>query len=244
MSLVMAIVCADGIVVSADKRLTCKTIDLNTELVTKTRFFDTGLKIFITKTGHVIAHTGESVLSDGRFIEDAIKDTAQKTNSLNLCVRDELLYIKNKLSSFAGLNDTRFLAAGIEDGINNIYTTSLKLDNFIKVESSIFGIGDLSVAQTIHNTFTPNIKDFTVEETIDYLLFLNYAANKLNGFCKKDETISQQCDICVITTTSTQFVPYEAPSEIKVENSCARRHLYTTLRNWLRSLVHRDGLSY
>lgn len=240
MSLVMVIVCTDGIVVSADKRLTCKTIDLNTELVTKTQFFDTGLKIFITKTGHVIAHTGESVLSDGRFIEDAIKDTAQKTNSLNLCVRDELLYIKNELSSFAGLNDTRFLAAGIEDGINNIYTTSLKLDDFIKVESSIFGIGDLSVAQTIHNTFTPNIKDFTVEETIDYLLFLNYAANKLNGFCKKDETISQQCDICVITTTSTQFVPYEAPSEIKVENSCARWHLCTTLRNSLRNLIRRD----
>ena len=184
------------------------------------------------------------MLSDGRFIEDAIKDIAQKTNSLNLCVRDELLYIKNELSSFAGLNDTRFLAASIEDGINNIYTTSLKSDDFIKVESSIFGIGDLSVAQTIHNTFTPNIKDFTVEETIDYLLFLNYAANKLNRFCKKDETISQQCDICVITTTGTQFVPCEVPSEIKSESDYSHRHLYTTLRNWLRRLVHRDGLSY
>ena len=184
------------------------------------------------------------MLSDGRFIEDAIKDIAQKINSLNLCVRDELLYIKNELSSFAGLNDTRFLAAGIEDGIDNIYTTSLKLDDFIKVESSIFGIGDLSVAQTIHNTFIPNIKDFTVEETIDYLLFLNYAANKLNRFCKKDETISQQCDICVITTTGTQFVPCEVPSEIKSESDYSHRHLYTTLRNWLRSLIHRDGLSY
>ena len=188
--------------------------------------------------------TQESVLSDGRLIEDAIKATVQKTNNLNLCVRDELLYIKNELSSFAGLSNTRLLAAGVEDDTNNIYTTSLKLDDFIKVESPIFGIGDLSVAQTIHNTFTPNIKDFTVEKTIDYLLFLNYAANKLNGFCKKYETISSQCDVCIITTTGTQFVPYEAPSEIKSESSCVRPHPYTTLRNLLRSLVHRDGLSY
>lgn len=240
----MAIANKNGIVVSADKRLTYKTIDLNTGLVTKIQFFDTEQKMFITKAGHVVAYTGESVLSDGRFIEDAIKMTVQKTNNLNLCVRDELLYIKNELSSFAGLSNTRLLAAGIEDDTNNIYTTSLKLDDFIKVELPIFGIGELSVAQTIHNTFTPDIEEFTITETIDYLCFLNHAANKLNGFCKKYETISSQCDVCVITTTGTQFVPYEAPSEIKSESSCVRPRLYTTLRNWLRSLIHRDGLSY
>nr|DAO18519.1 MAG TPA: Proteasome subunit alpha type-2 [Caudoviricetes sp.] len=240
MSLVMAIANKNGIVISADKRLTCKTIDSNTGLIVKTQFFDTEQKMFVTKSGHVIAHTGESVLSDGRFIEDAIKITIQKTNNLNLCVRDELLYIKSELSSFAGLNNTRLLAAGVEDNTNNIYTTSLKLDDFIKIELPIFGIGELSVAQTIHNTFAPDIEKFTIEETIDYLCFLNYTANKLNGFCKKDETISSQCDICIITTTGTQFVPYEVPSEIKNESGYSHRHLCTTLRNWFHNLVHRD----
>lgn len=94
MSLVMAIANQNGIVVSADKRLTCKTIDSNTGFAAKTQFFDTEQKMFVTKSGHIIAHTGESVLSDGRLIEDAIKTTVQKTNNLNLCVRDELLYVK------------------------------------------------------------------------------------------------------------------------------------------------------
>lgn len=244
MSLVMVIANQNGIVVSADKRLTCKTIDSNTGLAAKTQFFDTEQKMFVTKSGHVIAHTGESVLSDGRLIEDAIKTTVQKTNNLNLCVRDELLYVKNELSSFAGLGNTRLLAAGVEDDTNNIYTTSLKLDDFIKVELPIFGIGELSVAQVIHNTFTPDIEEFTITEAIDYLCFLNHASNKLNGFCKKDETISSQCDVCIITTTGTQFVPYKVPSEIKNESGYSHRHLCTTLRNLLRSLVHRGGLSY
>lgn len=61
----MAIANKNGIVVSADKRLTYKTTDLNTGLVTKIQFFDTEQKMFITKAGHVVAYTGESVLSDG-----------------------------------------------------------------------------------------------------------------------------------------------------------------------------------
>lgn len=238
MSLVMAISNRNGIVISADKRLTCRTINPNTGLATSVKYFDTEQKVFTTKSGHAIAFTGESMLSNGQFTSEAIEEVIENTGDYNLSVYDELAFIKEKLLPITGIEDTNLLCAGIESGVNKVYVTSLRSDKIIELTENICGIGDVVFAKDFQNTYAPKIEIFSIEKSMEYLRFLNSTIGKLNYFCDKEETISSCCDICVITPTNIQFAPCEAPNE-KYHNN-EKYHLNQFQK--LRKLLHNPGL--
>lgn len=229
MSLVMAISNCNGIVISADKRLTCRTIDPNTGLATSVKYFDTEQKVFTTKSGHAIAFTGESMLSNGQFTSEAIKEVIENTGDHNLSVYDELTFIKEKLLPVAGMEDTNLLCAGIENGINKIYVTSLRSDKIQPTEHPFYCSGIINVAVNLYFAAELSIGNWSIEKVINYLKFLNAATVKNMSFCEIDKTVGADCDFVIITKTNIRFV--RAHNDKKMFRNGIRFHLPKNIRN-------------
>lgn len=229
MSLVMAISNRNGIVISADKRLTCRTIDPNTGLATSVKYFDTEQKVFTTKSGHAIAFTGESMLSNGQFTSEAIEEVIENTGDHNLSVYDELTFIKEKLLPVAGMEDTNLLCAGIESGVNKVYVTSLKSNKIQPTEHPFYCSGMISVAVNLYFAFEPSVENWSIEKMIDYLKFLNAATVKNMSFCEIDKTVGADCDFVIITKTNIRFV--RAHNGRKMFRSGIRFHLPKKIQN-------------
>lgn len=220
MSLVMAIANRNGIVISADKRLTCRSVDPNTGLVKAIKYFDTEQKVFPTKSKHAIAFTGESMLSNGQFTSEAIKEAIRKIENKNLNVYDELYFIKNELSAISGGEDTNLFATGIENNINKMYVTSLKTDGITPVLNSFFCSGIICVAVNLYHTFELSMENWSIENIIDYLKFLNATTVKDMSFCEIDKTVSEKCDFVIITKTNIQFAQAHDDKRILHNDNC------------------------
>lgn len=229
MSLVMAISNCNGIVISADKRLTCRTIDPNTGFATSVKYFDTEQKVFTTKSGHAIAFTGESMLSNGKFTAEAIKEVIQNIEDHNLSVYDELVFIRKELVPISGVEDTNLLCAGIENGINKIYVTSLKSNKIQPTEHPLYCSGMISVAVNLYFAFEPSVENWSIEKVIDYLKFLNAATVKNMSFCEIDKTVGADCDFVIITKTNIRFV--RAHNDKKMFRNGIRFHLPKNIRS-------------
>ena len=85
MSLVMAIANKEGIVVSADRRLTETHFYKDHEsIVTHKNHYR---KLFVTNRGHAIASTGTAIFQDGTSVKDIICKAIDVFNSTGITLR-------------------------------------------------------------------------------------------------------------------------------------------------------------
>lgn len=92
MSLVMALSNSNGIVISADRRVTRDPSDGKSSLL----LTDNERKLFITKSGHAIANVGSLVLKNSKSSSSLILDIIEQLEP-TLTLSQELIIIKNKL---------------------------------------------------------------------------------------------------------------------------------------------------
>lgn len=88
MSLVMAVVCADGIVVSGDFRRSRYTKDPETGEI-KFEYYDDQHKIFRTSKNRIIGTTGRITLQTGEPMKDALNQMLQITDDMKLSIQEE-----------------------------------------------------------------------------------------------------------------------------------------------------------
>lgn len=187
MSLVMAVVCTDGIVVSGDFRRTEIKINQRTGEEHIVGFNDDTHKLIRTKRNHIIGHTGNANFSDGRDVEDALQNTLLLTETLNLSLFDEFLH----LIGCIGTNRNAIIEAGIENGKKYVFAWE-QGDAWPSFNHTGGFIGDTDALKKYIPTFEEKQKTITVDEAQKLLREYNRLV------ADETPTISPECEIMIV----------------------------------------------
>lgn len=187
MSLVMAVVCTDGIVVSGDFRRSRSTMNPETGAEQIIEFHDDTHKIIKTKSNRIVGHTGDCSFKDGESVEDVIDTTLRITDMAKTPIDSEFAY----LVSAVRYNKNALIEAGIINGHKIILTW--KQGELIKqVLTKGCAIGNTNIFEKYKEKFENEIQNITTEEAIPLL-------QKYNRLIANEEaTISPECEIMVI----------------------------------------------
>ena len=186
MSLVMAVICADGIVVSGDFRRSRYTKDPETGEI-KFEYYDDQHKIFRTSKNRIIGTTGGITLQTGESIKDALNQMLQITDDMKLSIQEEFGF----LISVIGDEKISLIETGIENGkgITFIYTPI----NGIEIGTTGGAIGATDELKKHKKEFDLKIKEATTTEVKSILS----EYNELTAL--SDPTVSRGCEFLTIT---------------------------------------------
>lgn len=200
MSLVMAIANQNGIVVSADRRLTETHFYKNHEnIVTHKNHYR---KLFVTNRGHAIASTGTAIFQDGTSVKDIICKAIEMLNQKPLSIDEEFRFLKGELIKHSEPNDNVVLVmAGIENNQNVVMIENVKTSKFrnrVQGQDAFISAGDNKLVSSMYSFSNIDLSQFSVEQTVQYLEFINETTARLQKFSQNPQTVSEQCDILVI----------------------------------------------
>ncbi len=207
MSLVMAIANKEGIVVSADRRLTKTRFYKDHEnIVTHKNHYR---KLFVTNRGHAIASTGTAIFQDGTSAKDIICKAIKTLNSKPLSIDKEFRFLKREFVKYSEPNDNVVLVmAGIENNQNVVMIENVKiskLQNRVQGQDAFVSAGDNKLVSSMYNSFSIDLSQFSIEQTAQYLEFINETTARLQRFSPNHQTVSEQCDILVIQNNRTYW---------------------------------------
>lgn len=200
MSLVMAIANQNGIVVSADRRLTETHFYKDHEnIVTHKNHYR---KLFVTNRGHAIASTGTAIFQDGTSVKDIICKAIETLNSKPLSIDEEFRFLKGELIKHSEPNNNIVLVmAGIENNQNVVMIENVKTSKFrnrVQDQDAFISAGDNKLVSSMYSFSNIDLSKFSVEQTVQYLEFINEITARLQKFSQNPQTVSEQCDILVI----------------------------------------------
>lgn len=210
MSLAMVLANPYGIVMTADRRLTT-TVSVKNIATTESFFLtDHAQKIFLTKAGHGITYTGASDFNDGTCTSEIIKDAINEYNNPKAPVQSELLFIKRKLAEHKDTRGLTLLGAEIRDTKRHVYAISLNKDSIDKQTNEngncfIFS-GESDLAKKIAEMLPVNQNRFPVQESINYLRFINSTVAGMLHYAQRNQTVSEECDVLVITADGSRWI--------------------------------------
>ena len=186
MSLVMAVICTDGIVVSGDFRRSRYVKDTETG-ETKFEYYDDQHKIFRTSQNRIVGTTGGITLQTGESIKDALNQMLQITDDMKLSIQEEFGF----LISVIGDEKISLIEAGIENGkgIVFIYTPT----SGIEIGTTGGAIGATDELKKHEKGFDLKIKEATTTEVKSVLS----EYNELTAL--SDPTVSRGCEFLTIT---------------------------------------------
>ena len=187
MSLVMAVVCTDGIVVSGDFRRTEFKVNLQTNEKRIIGFCDDTHKLIRTKNNRIVGHTGNTILNDGRNIESAIQDTLLGTEILGLSIFEEFMHIV----SCIGNSQNAIIEAGIENDKKIVFIWK-KGDATISYNYIGGAIGDTDALKKYKPILEEKQKNITVDEAKKLLQRYNQLV------ADETLTVSPNCEIMVV----------------------------------------------
>ena len=141
MSLVMAVICTDGIVMS-----------------------DNDNRLIKTKSNRMIGYTGAYHFKNGDPVEDSIYNLLQITDTLEVPIGDEFTCLVSSISH----NGNIFIEAGIIDG-HKIILTRKQGGKIEQVSTKWYAIGDTDSFERYKDEFEREIQNITVEEAIPLL---------------------------------------------------------------------------
>lgn len=211
MSLAMVLANQYGIVMSADKRMTLapKTSDGQTLLYPSLNYQQ---KLFMTKSGHGIAFTGTLTLDDGTATAVVIKNAIAKYNNSRTSVLDEIQGLKTILKQRTKQGQIILLGAEIKNNKKQTFTVSTTDDNIGKNtdEESVYIVtrGDDAIAQALVSIqgVNLNFSYFSLQDSINYLRFINSTVATLQYYNGDLQSISRECNILVITIEGAKWV--------------------------------------
>lgn len=200
MSLVMAIANKEGIVITADRRLTETHFYKDYEsIVTYKNHYR---KLFVTNRGHAISSTGTAIFQDGTPVKDIICKAIETLNSKPLSIDEEFRFLKRELVKHSEPNDNVVLVmAGIENNQNVVMIENVKTSKFrnrVQGQDAFVSGGDNKLVSSMYSFSNINLSQFSVEQTVQYLEFINETTARLQKFSQNPQTVSEQCDILVI----------------------------------------------
>ena len=91
--------------------------------------------------------------------------------------------------------------AGIENDQNIVMIENIKnpkLRNRVQGQDSFVSAGDNKLVSPMYSSFSIDSSQFSVEQTAQYLEFINETTARLQKFSQNPQTVSEQCDILVI----------------------------------------------
>lgn len=200
MSLVMAIANQNGIVVSADRRLTETHFYKNHEnIVTHKNHYR---KLFVTNRGHAIASTGTAIFQDSTSVKDIICKAIEMLNQKPLSIDKEFRFLKRELAKHSKPNDNIVLVmTGIENNQNVVMIENVKTSKFrnrVQCQDAFISAGDNKLVSSMYGFSNIDLSQFSIERMIQYLEFINETTARLQKFSQNPQTVSEQCDILVI----------------------------------------------
>lgn len=217
MSLTLTLSNPNGIVMSADRRITNM---VKCDIKSATSRYDSSQKLFLTKSGHGISYTGSMKLDDGMSVSAIIKYALDTLDSTSMSVKDELIYIKKKLNEHKNIGIISMTGAEVLNGIGHIYSTEL-LDNnysdFVEDESNgnaatLYYGGEKELFEKLLTTLDRNFLSFPLQTSVDFLRLLNQTVATCQYFSDTPQTISMSCDILVIDNCGAHwFISPEQP---------------------------------
>lgn len=187
MSLVMAVICTDGIVVSGDFRRSRSITNPQTGDKQVIEFYDDTHKLIQTKLNRIIGHTGDYYLNGDEPIDDMIWNALQLTTVLNSPLDSEFAY----LVSAIGYNKNALIEAGIING-QKIVLTWNQGEPIKRIISKGCAIGDIDVFEKYKEEFEREIQDVTTKEAVSLL----QRYNKL--IANETPAISPDCEVMII----------------------------------------------
>lgn len=200
MSLVMAIANKEGIVITADRRLTETHFYKDHEsIVTHKNHYR---KLFVTNRGHAIASTGTAIFQDGTPVKDIICKAIDIFNSESLSIDKEFRRLKRALIQYCKPSDNIVLViTGIENNQNIVIVENIKnskLRNRVQGQDAFISAGDNKLVFPMCNSFDIDLNTYNIERMVQYLEFINETTARLQKFSQNPQTVSEQCDILVI----------------------------------------------
>lgn len=185
MSLVMAVVCTDGIVVSGDFRISKPTINSVTGERNVSEWKDSSHKIILTNTNRIVGHTGNAYLQSGESVHDAIKNALFVSEMLKLPTYEEFLRLIMTVKD----NNNSIIEAGIIDGQYTVLVWGAN-DTEISINHHGGAIGATDYLQQQNILIKGG--HFTTEEAKALLIKINQETAKI------DKTVSPECEILEI----------------------------------------------
>lgn len=186
MSLVMAIVCTDGIVVSGDFRRSRYVKDSKTG-ETKFEYYDDQHKIFSTSQNRIIGTTGNCNLESGELVDDVIKELVSLDPKVVFTIKNEIGLLASMISG----NNNSVIEAGIENGKKSIFVYT-PTNGVEEVEKSV-AIGATEELNKYKEKVKSELQNVTVEEAKNLLRQYNELV------ALHDPTVSRECEFLTIT---------------------------------------------
>lgn len=187
MSLVMAVICTDGIVVSGDFRRSKSITEPGTGTKHVTEFYDDSHKLVKTKSNRIIGHTGNYCLDNGELIDDTIWNALQLTTVLNSPIDSEFAYLVSAIR----YNKNALIEAGVING-HKVILTWRQGEPIKQLTTKGCAIGDTDAFEKYREKFESEIQDINVENAVS--LLRKY--NKL--IADEESTISPNCEVMTI----------------------------------------------
>lgn len=186
MSLVMAVVCTDGIVVSGDFRRSRYIKDPKTG-ENKFEYYDDQHKIFRTSQNRIIGMTGTCSFKSGEPVDNVLKNLTEPDPEINFTIKDEL----GLLAGIVSGNNNSLLEAGIEDGKKAIfvYTPTGRVE---PVKKSV-AIGAPEALAEYKKKIDAELENISIEKAKDLLRQYNELVASHNP------TVSWGCEFLTIT---------------------------------------------
>lgn len=205
MSLVLAISNCNGIAISADRRVTQDPVGDRIALL----LTDNERKLFVTKSGHAIANVGSHVLKSMKSSSSLIKDTIEQMTP-DMALSDELLTLKQAFTENA-FDDAYIIliGAGIDNGQQAILSMDIK-DEYPTAQTNTFGYGayyrgDDKELKNLLGLFPIDVDYYPMQESVDYIKFLNRTIAGLQRYSKHLQSISEECDVLIIDKYGTRW---------------------------------------
>lgn len=190
MSLVMAVICTDGIVMSGDFRRTKYIFDKNTKQYISAGYTDNIHKLFRTKSNRIIAYTGKTTNEYGLDIDKRIREVANITDDMSFSLQQQL----NFLIECACGNTNAIIEVGIEDGRKIIIEWNQEDGiSCVAREGTIGAIGATEAITKHQKEIEEKVKGKNVAEVAEILK----EYNKLTSV--EDKTVSPECEVEIIT---------------------------------------------
>lgn len=187
MSLVMAVICTDGIVMSGDFRRSRSITNPETGEKQIIEFYDDSHKIVKTKSNRIVGHTGDCSFKNGESVEDSINNALRITDMTKSPIDSEFAYLVSAVS----YNKNALIETGIVNG-NKIILTWKQGEPIKQVFTKGCAIGDTDIFEKYKEKFESEIQNITIEKAIPLLQRYNrLIANEV-------PTISPDCEVMTI----------------------------------------------
>lgn len=209
MSLTIALANSYGIVISADRRLTSTITDDKTNKSESFLLTDFEQKIFCTPATHGLTYVGDAYLSNGQRTSSTIQHVLHQMDS-SLSLEEELNIVKASLLRSGNRPDVTLLGAAISDRKNVVLTTSTKsnkITNYCnELGRCLAFTGETEAISKIVDIYPVEYQAFPLQESINSLRFLTKSVAGVMKYAQLNQTVSEECDILVISPFKTQWV--------------------------------------